>query len=402
MAAAVDSGERVRVAGSGHSFSDLACTDGVMVSMRRLGRVLRADPATGTVTAQAGTTLRGLNTWLAEHGLALPVLGEIDAQTIAGAIATGTHGTGARFGSLSTLVTGLDIVTGDGRVLRCSAEEEPGIFHAARVGLGALGVVTAVTLRCVPSFQLHVVEEVRRLADVLDALDELVDRNDHFEFLWFPHTDRVRTRTSNRTGRPPRPRSRLGAYMNDIVLENRAFGALCRIGRARPSWIPAINRSLVKAVRRREWVDRSDRVFIRPRQVRYVEMEYAIPRPAAADAIRAVRELIDGTGLMVAFPVHLRFSAADDIPLSPSYARETCHLAVHVPKGISPEPLFRGVEAIMDSFHGRPHWGKMHSQTAETLRGRYPGWEAFAGVRARVDPEGRFRNAHLDRVLDGA
>jgi len=176
------------------------------------------------------------------------------------------------------------------------------------------------------------------------------------------------------------------------------FGAVCRVGRRRPQLVPRLAR-LAPGAGRVEYVKPSHRTFVTTRLVRFVEMEYSIPRAAAPDALREVRRFIDRSGLMISFPIEVRFVAPDDIPLSTAYGEPRAYIAVHMYRGTVFEQYFRGVEAIMDPLGGRPHWGKMHYQTAATLAPRYPRWDDFAAVRRRLDPEGRFRNAYLDRVL---
>ena len=391
-------GERVKMAGSGHSFTGAALTDGHHVRPGRYGSVVRIDRPAGLVTVQAGMTLSALNASLATAGLALPNLGDIAYQTVAGAIATATHGTGERLGNLATQVRGLRLVTGDGSLLECSADEEPDVFRAARVGVGALGLVSTVTLATVPAFDLHVVEEPLRLDAVLEVLDDHVRGADHFELYWVPHTGWALTKTNNRTDRPRAPRSRWRSFRDDVLLANVAFGAACRFGRARPAAIPRLTRA-IPSTGRVEYVDRSDKVFASPRYVRFYEMEYAVPREAAAQVVRDVRDMVKRTGLLISFPVEVRFVAADDIPLSPSYGRETCYVAVHMYQGMEHARYFGEVEAIMDAVGGRPHWGKLHTQTAATLAPRYPAWDEAQAVRRRLDPEGTFANPYTDRVL---
>lgn len=395
--AAAAVGQRVKVVGSGHSFTDIAVTDGRLVRLDAYDRVLRTDPARGTVTVQAGIPLWRLNEELDARGLALPNLGDVAYQTVAGAIATGTHGTGSRLGGLATFVTALRLVTGDGSTIDCSADEEGEVFHAARVGLGALGAVSTVTLQCVPAFRLHAVERPERLDRVLADLDADVDGNDHVELYWVPHTRWALTKRNNRTDAPPSPRSAWREWRDDVLYQNLLFGAACRAGRIRPSWIPSLVRRVPST--RTDLVDASHRVFTSPRLVRFVEMEYAIPRAAAAEALRRVVDLVETTGLLLSFPVEVRFTAADDIPLSMAHGRDTCFIAVHVDRGTPYQQYFEGVEQIMDGYGGRPHWGKVHFQTAATLAPRYPEWEAFQAVRRRLDPAGVFANRHLDRVL---
>ncbi|HEX9548952.1 MAG TPA: D-arabinono-1,4-lactone oxidase [Acidimicrobiales bacterium] len=391
-------GQRVKVVGAGHSFTDVACTDGVQISLDNYGRLLRVDRELGRVTVQAGIQLHTLNEALAARGLGMENLGDIAYQSIAGAISTSTHGTGARFGGLATQVVGLDLVTADGSVISCSADEEPAIFQAARVGLGALGVLSTVTLQCVPAFNLHAVEESMRLDDVLAHIDEHVADNDHFEFYWVPHTGWALTKRNDRTDEPAHGRGRFGEFRERVLFENVAFGAVNRVARMRPSWIPRLAKML-PSTGRSEYVERSDRVFTSPRYVHFYEMEYSIPREHVVDALRQLTEFVDRSGLLLSFPVEVRFTAPDDIPLSTATGRPSSYIAVHVYQGMPYEQYFRGVEAVMDPLGGRPHWGKMHYQTAATLAPKYPQWQAWQAVRLRLDPDGRFANAYTDRVL---
>jgi len=260
-------------------------------------------------------------------------------------------------------------------------------------------VISTVTLQCVPAFTLHAVEGPGKLEEVLERFDESVTTNDHYEFYWFPYTDACLTKANNRTDEAPRPKGRFRGWFEDDFVGNTVFGLVCRLMRARPVWIPRLHRLIGKAITRSEYSDRSDRVFTTPRLVRFAEMEYAIPRSAVIEAVRAVRSLIEDKRFDVAFPIEVRASAPDDIFLSTAHGRPTAYIAVHVFQGMEYEPYFREVEAIMRAFGGRPHWGKLHFQTHQTLRELYPAWGRFAAVRARLDPHGRFRNAYLDRVL---
>ena len=397
---AAAAGERLRVVGSGHSFNDIACSDERLMTLERMDRVLDVDRAGGRVRVEAGITIDALNAALAAHGLALENLGDITAQTIAGAIATGTHGTGARFGNLSSQVEALELVCADGATIACSVDDADGdTYLATRVGVGSLGVVTAVTLRCVPAFTLHGVDRWEPLEDVLAGLEERIAAHDHFEFYVFPHTSVALTRANDRVDGPPRPRSRVRAWVDDVLLTNHVFHAFCLAGRAAPPLIPAINRLVTRLGGAREVVDRSDRVFATVRRVRFTEMEYALPREHTATALRRVLAMIEERGLRVPFPIEVRFVAPDEAFLSPVHGRESGYIAVHMFEGMAWEPYFRAVERIMDEYDGRPHWGKRHFQTASTLRTRYPAWDRFQAVRARLDPAGRFANAYTDRVF---
>ncbi len=399
VAAASALGQRVRAVGAGHSFSDLVCTEGRLVRLDRMSRVLDVDRASGLVRVQGGITIGDLSAQLAEHGLALENLGDIDVQSIAGAISTATHGTGARLRNIPAQVAALTLVLADGSRLQCSAERDPEVFRAARVGLGALGLVAEVTLRCVPAFTLHGVDAPAPLGQTLDRFEELALGNDHFEFFVFPHTNTALTRTNNRTERPPRPRGRAAAYANDVLLTNHAFELFCRLGRRVPSRIPQINRLVSRVAGHSERIDRAEAIFASPRLVRFTEMEYGLPREHTPEAVRRVLAMVEREGFAVPFPIEVRTVAGDDALISSAAGRDSGFVAVHMYRGMPWEPYFRAVEAIMDQLGGRPHWGKRHFQTAATLRARYPEWDRFQAVRRRLDPEGRFANAFTERVL---
>ena len=397
---AVEEGRRIRVAGSGHSFSDIALTDGVQLRLGGLSSILDVDRGAGLVKVEAGIVLGELSRRLDAIGFALENLGDIDRQTLAGAISTGTHGTGARFRNLSAQVEAVEMVTANGRWREVSLADDRTAFRAARVGLGALGVVYALTLRVVPAFTIRRVDRPVPLTEVLAALDELADANDHFEFYVFPHTELALVRESERTCAPPEPRGPALEYLLEVAVENWAVEALALAGRAVPAAIPFLARAVAgNLLGRSVKVDGSHRVFASDRRVRFTEMEYAIPRAGAAGAVRRVLELASGEALDVSFPIEVRFVAPDDALLSPAHERETCYVAVHMYRGMPWEDYFRGVEAIMDEHEGRPHWGKRHFQTAATLAPRYPRWEEFQRVRRRLDPGGTFANACTDRVL---
>ena len=329
VGAASAAGMRVKAAGRGHSFTDAAATSGVRVELDRLSGLVAVDRASRLVRVRAGTTLAALNAGLAEHGLAMPNLGDVDVQTVAGALATGTHGTGAGYGCLSTFVTELELVTGDGEVVRCSETERPDLFAAARVGIGAVGIVTELVLRCVDAFTLRAEERPTPLPEVLDRLDEHVAGNEHFEFYWMPYTLRAFTKANNRVEADSAPRGRLATWFNDDFLENTVLGATCRLGRAVPRLAPTLLRTTARFFSPRVYTERSDLVFTSPRRVRFMEMEYGLPRPAVHEALAGLRAVIDRLPYPVTLPVEVRFTAADDIWLSHGYGRDNAYVAIH-------------------------------------------------------------------------
>ena len=335
LRAAVAGAEKVRVAGAGHSFTDAVLTDGTLLSLRHLDRVLDADRASGLVRVQAGITLHALSDALAAHGLGMPNLGDIDVQSVAGATATGTHGTGAQLPNISAAIRAVELTLADGTTVELDGGDE---LLAARVSVGALGVVSAVTVQAVPEFTLEGVDSPAPLEETLDRLDELGAANDHFELFTFPHSPVALTRANNRTDEPPRPPGPARRWAEDILITNHAFGALCRLGKLRPAWIPALNRLVTRLAGTRRRVDRADRIFSSPRRVRFTEMEYALPRHHLAAAVRAVRAAITERGFAVPFPIEVRLVAPDDALLSPAGGRETGYVAVHMYRGMEWEP----------------------------------------------------------------
>ena len=400
---AVD-GRTVRPRGSGHSFSHIAATDSDTIDLSAWTGIVAADTGTGRVTVRAGTTLRALNADLDRLGLAMTNLGDIDAQTIAGAISTGTHGTGARYGGISTQVAELELVLADGSVTRCSSRRRPDLFAAARVGLGALGVISTVTLMCEPAFALDAREYPAPLGQVLEGFDESAADNDHFEFYWFPYGSKALVKCNNRlpVGSTTAPLSRFRQFVDYEVVENAAFGALCRIGRAVPRSVRPLGRAASSVLSARAYSDVSYRVFVTHRAVRFVESEFAVPREALHGVLAELRALVPKLHDPVAFPVEVRVAAADDIWLSTAYRRDTAYVAVHQFVGMPYRKYFAEFAAIAGAAGGRPHWGKMHDLDAVSLRERYPRFDDFLRVRKEVDPTGVFTNDYLDRVLGPA
>lgn len=401
--AAARDGQTVRPLGSGHSFTGIGAPTGVAIDLGALTGILRADRRTGLVTVRAGTPLRQLNTELAELGLAMSNLGDIDAQTVAGAISTGTHGTGAAVGGLATQVRAVELVLADGSTRYCDEHENPELFAAARLGLGALGLITTVTLRCEPAFALAADERSEPLDAVLERFDELADAHDHFEFYWFPHGSKALVKRNDRlpAGTSPRPLHPVRNFVEYEVLENRAFAALCRAGRRVPALVRPLNRLCAATWSSRSYSDRSDRVFVTRRGVRFVECEYAIPRTALREVLDELRVAVGHLEHPVMFPVEVRVAAADDVWMSTAHGRPTAYIAVHQFAGMPYRHWFDTFESIAAAAEGRPHWGKMHRLDAAELRRRYPRFDDFRKVRSTVDPEGTFTNPYLERVLDG-
>ncbi|MET0736480.1 MAG: D-arabinono-1,4-lactone oxidase [Microbacterium sp.] len=399
--AAAAQGMRVKAIGAGHSFTGIAVAPGVLLDLTDLTGLVRIDRELGRATLLAGTRLHQVPAILAPFGLAMENLGDIDRQSISGAISTGTHGTGERFGGIATQVTGARLVTASGDLLAVSETENPELLPAVALGLGALGILVEVTVQCVPAFVLHAVERPEGLTDVLDALPARVAAADHFELYWFPHTDRAMTKTNTRLpeSAPRHPLSPVGKWVDDTLVGSGLHQVACSVSRTIPALIPSINRLSARVWGDREFTDASARVFATSRSVRFREMEYALPVENVRPAFDAMRTLIDERGWRVSFPIEVRFAAADDLWMSTAHGRASGYIAAHRYWREDPAEYFEAAEEIMVAFGGRPHWGKMHTLDASILRERYPKFDDFVALRDRLDPDRMFQNAYLERVL---
>ncbi len=352
----------VRVAGRGHSHTPLVATEGLLIELDGFAGIESCDASACEATLLGGTQLAEIGAPLREHGLAMENLGDVDVQALAGAIATGTHGTGRRLRSLSNQVVGLRLYTASGERLECSETSAPRTFEAARVALGTFGVIAAVRLRLVPAYQLH--ERIWRedVQPALDALPERIASNRHCEFFWLPQKDRLELKTLN----------------------------------------PSTLATGVRTDRPRERVAPAHEILPSLRDVRHVEMEYAVPAEHGIACFLELRECMRRRHPDVFWPVEFRTLAADGIPLSPAYARETVTLSLHQGADLPYQAFFADGEAIFRNVGGRPHWGKLHSRSANELRDLYPRWDDFHAVRRELDPHGRFLNAYLRELFGDA
>lgn len=391
----------VKPVGAGHSFTAIAAASGVQLDLAGLDGLHGVDSARQRVTIGAGTNLYRLPALLAPHGLAMENLGDIDRQTIAGATSTGTHGTGGAFRGLAAQLVAVTLVTADGGILRVSESENAELLPAVRLGLGALGILVEVTVQCVPAFAMHALESPEPLAEVLDGFEARVDAADHFEFYWFPHTETVLTKTNTRmhADTPLAPLGPVRTWFDDAFMANGVFAATCATGAVVSAVVPAINRLATKLIGNREFTEPSASVFTTQRSVRFRELEYALPREAIPDAVRAIRSLIDSRGWRISFPIEVRAAAADDLWLSTAYQRTSGYIAVHRYWREDHLEYFHAVEELLHGFEGRPHWGKIHFQDAASLAERYPRFGDFLAVRNRLDPDRVFANPYLERVL---
>ena len=390
--------QRVKVVGSGHSFTGIAVPDEVMIDLTRLNQVLHVDRSGGLITVQAGIVLSDLNAQLELHQLSMPNLGDVTYQTLAGALSTSTHGTGLQRTGLAAQIRAFKMVSAAGEVLACSPLENVEIFHCGRVSLGALGVITEVTLNVVPAFNLRAVEQPMRISDVLDNYPQLIEENDFFEFYWVPHTKWALTKANNVSSDAIDSPGRFATWYNKMFLENYAFGVLCRIGRLFPTLIPKLA-TILPSSGRVEYVNVSHRIFSSKRLVKFYEMEYSISLDSLVPALREVMHMVDDRGFRISFPVEVRCTGSDDIPFSTSTGRRSAYIAVHMFKGSEYGEYFSAVEAILRKYEGRPHWGKIHNLNANDISSLYPEYQRFIEVRNQLDPEGVFTNDYLRRVL---
>ena len=397
-----DSGGRVKMVGTGHSFSAIAAPEGTMLRPDAMTGIVAVDREALTVTARAGTTLKQFNRDLAELGLSLHNMGDIAEQTLAGAVSTGTHGTGGAAAGLSAQLVGLELVTGDAEVLRATATENPDVLEMARVGLGALGILTTVTFRVEPIFVLEAHEQPMSWDEAVGSFDEMIASSDHVDMYWFPHTDRMLTKRNTRLGTDlaqAKPLPRWRSWVDDDFLQNTAFGVLTAAANRSPRTIPRMNRVAARLLSERTYSDVPHRVFTAERRVVFREMEYAVPRAAGLEALREVRRALDDSSLAISFPVEIRVAPADDIPLSTAYDRDCFYIAFHTHRDADHVEYFALMEPLMRAYDGRPHWGKVHTRSAADLAPAYPRFDDFLAMRDRLDPGRVFANQHLTRIL---
>ncbi|WP_299055553.1 D-arabinono-1,4-lactone oxidase [uncultured Nocardioides sp.] len=396
-----DEHRAVKMVGSGHSFTAVAAPEHTLVRPDRLTGILDVDRDAGTVEVLAGTTLHHLNGELARLGLALSNVGDIDVQTVAGAVSTGTHGAAGRVAGLAAQLVGLRMVTGTGKHLTLSTELDPQAFSHARLGLGALGILTSVTFAVEPAYRLAATERVVGWDELVGGLDDRIGAHDHVDAYWFPGTDRCLLRVNDRVAAgapaPSRSRGRVARWVDDELVANGALGVATALTARVPALTGRVNRLVGALAGGTTYTEPSHEVFSGTRRVRFREMEYAVPLAAAPDALAAVRRIADAH--RIGFPVEVRTAVAEDVPLSPAYGRDTCYVAVHVHHSAVHEPYFAEVEAALMALDGRPHWGKVHRRQAADLAPAYPLFDEFLALRDRLDPDRLFTNAYLRRVL---
>ncbi len=391
LAAIVRGAAQVRVTGAGHSFMPLCETSGTLVSLDDMAGELIVAPDRQSVDSPAGWSLKRLTEELWARGLSLPNQGDVNPQSLGGALATGTHGTGRELGSLATLARSFRLVLANGSVIDCDPTAEPELFEAQRLSLGLLGIATRARIAVIPALHLEERIEQRPLAEVLDRLPELAAATRHMEFFLFPYTGSVTLKTLH-----PTTASKLSEDEGD----DRVFQACCDLAAAAPRSVAMIQRTLARVTRSSRRAGPAWRIFPSERTVRFEEMEYELPMANAVAALREALDLVRTRRMPLIFPFEFRMVAGDDIWLSPFHAGPCASISVHQYAPMPWAEHFGEIEALFRAHGGRPHWAKRHTLTSADVRALYPMAEAFGQVRKHVDPQGKFMNDHLRQLFD--
>jgi FAD-linked oxidoreductase len=393
----------VRVAGSGHSFTSLCQTDGTLLSLDAMQGLVSVDAQAQTATIKAGTKVHAIGRPLHDAGFGLKNQGDIDRQALAGAVGTGTHGTGPTLGSLSAEVASFRLVTADGQVLDCSETSNADVWQAGRVSFGTLGVMSEITMRVRPAYRLRERNWMMPVDECWRDMAKFRDGTRHFEFFWFPLADQVVAKTLEETDdevAPPISSEQMKERGDRVSSDQRIFETGCKVARFLPGLSGPLQqlftRAAMGASTRARW---SHEIFPSPRTTRFNEMEYSVPAANGVDCIREIAEVIRRQRIAGVFPIEFRFVKADDCWLSPFYKREAVTISVHQYHAQSHEPLFNAVEPVFHRYGGRPHWGKLHTRTAADLAKLYPQWDAFQAVRRRIDPGGKFMTPYTRQLL---
>jgi FAD/FMN-containing dehydrogenase len=398
VATAVRGARAIRVVGSGHSFSEIAAPYGEAMTLDDLAGPLCLDPERRVVTLPAGTTLRALSKALATQGWTLPIVGSIQAQAVAGAVATGTHGSSLVHGNLASLLTAVRLVDGTGEVQELD-DSDPR-FEGVRVHLGALGVLTQVTVRVEPAFRLrqtvqHVpVQEV----DVLEAASSA----EYVKVWWLPGARTAQVVRYERTTDPAtrRPSSQTLRVIDEKVMHRAVFPAMIALQHRRPQWVPGMNDWLTRSyLGPAVQVASSSLVLNTPMPVRHRETEAALPMSLAQQGFDEVVRLAQREKLAANFPLEVRFVKGDDAWLSPAQGTDTCQIGAYSTDGPHRERYFQGFWEVMRPLGARPHWGKELDHDVAEIAAAYPELARFQALRDELDPERRFSNPFLRQVL---
>ena len=389
--------KKIRVVGAGHSFTNLVQTDDWLVSLDLLSGIENIDEGNGTATVLGGTRLYEIGNELGRLGYSQENLGDINVQSIAGALSTGTHGTGKNFGIIATQVVELTLVTAAGEILIVSKKENASYFHACLVSLGSLGIIVKVVINIIKSPVYDYISEKISYSQLVENLDHYINTNRHFEFFLFPYSDLIQIKTMDLSVN--KPQSLTLHHWKNLILENYLFFILSEACRIFPKSSKFISRLSAKAVGSTSISAHSYQLFATPRKVIFREIEYFIPLQSMKPAIQEIRDCIEVKKYHVHFPLECRTVKADDIWLSPAYKRDSAVISFHMYKGMRYEEYFYDMEKIMEKYDGRPHWGKMHNQSTINLHSLYPKLADFLVIRQKLDPNGIFMNDYLQKLL---
>ncbi|HSC19540.1 MAG TPA: D-arabinono-1,4-lactone oxidase [Rhizomicrobium sp.] len=404
LAAAIRSAPTpVRVFGTGHSFTPVCASDGTLIDLSAFVGLRDVDPKARIATFGAATPLWAVGPALHTHGLALKNMGDIDRQTLGGAVGTGTHGTGAELKSFSGEVAGFNLMLANGQVLTCNAQENTEIFAASRCSLGMLGVMTQITVQARAAYRLAEKNFLLSADELFREVDLLIARNRHFEFFWFPYADRAVCKALNETYEPapaPRTPEEMRERGERSSVDERAFAAVNKILPFVSVLLKPSHRLFSQLMPGGDRVRWSHEAFPSPRTVRFNEMEYAVPREKGPECLKEIVATIRAQKINTGFPIEYRTVAADDVWLSPFFERDSATIAVHQYHRVDTAKLFESCEAVFRHYEGRPHWGKRHTRSAAELETLYPKFDEFRALRRRLDPEGKFLNPYLRAMFE--
>ncbi len=396
---AANDNQKIRVIGTGHSFTALCKTKDILISLDQYQGIISIQKDQYQATVKGGTKLSLLGELLFKEGLAMENLGDIDVQSIAGTISTGTHGTGKNLGTISTQVIALRFINGKGELIECSDTNNRELFKAAQVSLGVLGIITGVTLQCVPAYKLALQIQKENLDTIIKDLDNRNNDNRNFEFYWLPYTNTALTKSSNIVTDSEPDKVNFFNYWSEYVIENYVFKLFCEYAHWFPSQNVAISKLSAAAISNVKKVYYSHKIYATQRLVKFREMEYNIPVEAYQDVWKEVVKTVNSKKFNIHFPIEVRFTKGDDISLSPAYQRDSAYIACHVYNKKEYQPYFEALENIFRAYGGRPHWGKMNNLKAGDVADLYPEFSTFMKHRAMQDPYKIFINPYLQELF---
>jgi FAD-linked oxidoreductase len=390
--------KNVRTIGSGHSWTGLIVTNDILISLDRWQGITEVDPNGKWVEVRSGTKLLKLGNDLWSMGYSMENLGDIDVQSIAGALNTGTHGTGRDFGTLATQIHSITIALPTGELVEVSETENKDLFKAAQISLGALGVITRYKLKVVKAFVLQYTSKLGKIKDAVENFDKYNNEYRNYEFYWFPYTDEVQLKLVSETEKPIQD----GGFMrdfNDVVIENLGYFLLSEYSRTHKKFYKPFSKFSARGVPKGTWRNHSNKIFATKRWVRFKEMEYNVPKERFQECITEIMETIHKRDFRVHMPLEIRYVKADDIMISPANGRDAVYMAVHQYNGMDYLEYFKTIEEIFWKYDGRPHYGKMNTMKKDQFANTYANWSKFSQIQKSCDPNGVMLNDYLRSIL---